>query len=54
MARWLMISLILALAGCSTCTDSPYSAGMMLVPQPGQCAYCDYPGGHEVAACPGR
>lgn len=52
MARWLMISFALALAGCSTCTDSPYSAAMLMVPQPGQCAYCDYPGVHEEAACP--
>lgn len=54
MARWLMISLALAVSGCSTCTDSPYSAAMLMVPQPGQCAYCDYPGVHEEAACPAK
>lgn len=40
------------LGACSTCTDSPYSAAMLKVQQPGQCAYCDYPGVHEEAACP--
>ncbi len=52
--RWMTAALLLAVGACGTCADSPYSAAMMKPVQPGQCAYCDYPGVHEEAACPSR